>query len=386
MSQIPQSASNQDSIANAQWFLSGQIDETMPIRQHSIHRSPFGVGRRTGADLCLPVGCISKNHAEFEILQDGSLLLRDLGSTNGTFVNGEALKGEIKINNGDLIQFAAIVFRVSTENVERESHTIQEDVCDHALSMMQFDRLISDGGLYPHFQPIVRLEDQARIGYEVLGRSRLFGLQTPHEMFTAASQLNLEAQLSEAFRLRGVEIGSVLGTESNLFLNTHPKELDREGLYDSLRDLRTADPDQKITLEIHEGAATNLKMMKKLCCVLKDLDIKLAFDDFGVGQARLVELGEVRPDYLKFDMKLTKNINHAPAKRQEVVALFAKLVNNLGIQTLAEGVETRECHDILVQMGFQLGQGYYYGRPSPVSKYLETSEDGGRASLTSIQD
>ena len=252
--------------------------------------------------------------------------------------------------------------------------------------MMQFDRLISDGGLYPHFQPIVRLEDQARIGYEVLGRSRLFGLQTPHEMFTAASQLNLEAQLSEAFRLRGVEIGSVLGTESNLFLNTHPKELDREGLYDSLRDLRTADPDQKITLEIHEGAATNLKMMKKLCCVLKDLDIKLAFDDFGVGQARLVELGEVRPDYLKFDMKLTKNINHAPAKRQEVVALFAKLVNNLGIQTLAEGVETRECHDILVQMGFQLGQGYYYGRPSPVSKYLETSEDGGRASLTSIQD
>ena len=73
-------------------------------------------------------------------------------------------------------------------------------------------------------------------------------------------------------------------------------------------------------------------MMRKLCAVLKDLDIKLAFDDFGVGQARLVELGEVRPDYLKFDMKLTKNINHAPAKRQEVVALFANLVNNLGFR------------------------------------------------------
>ena len=68
-------------------------------------------------------------------------------------------------------------------------------------------------------------------------------------------------------------------------------------------------------------------------------------------------------------MKLTKNIESAPAKRQELVALFANLVNNLGIQTLAEGVETRECHDILVQMGFQLGQGYYYGRPSPLSKY-----------------
>jgi EAL domain-containing protein (putative c-di-GMP-specific phosphodiesterase class I) len=82
-----------------------------------------------------------------------------------------------------------------------------------------------------------------------------------------------------------------------------------------------------------------------------------------------VELGEVRPDFLKFDMKLTKNIEHAPAKRQELVALFANLVNNLGIRTLAEGVETRECHEILVQMGFQLGQGYYYGRPCPISKY-----------------
>ncbi len=188
-------------------------------------------------------------------------------------------------------------------------------------------------------------------------------------MFLAASRLDLEAQLSEAFRHRGIEIGMAFGTNINLFVNTHPKELDREELYDSLKQLRALDPDQMITLEIHEAAVTNLAMMRKLCAVLKDLDIKLAFDDFGVGQARLVELGEVRPDFLKFDMKLTKNINHAPVKRQEVVALFANLVNNLGIQTLAEGIETRECHEILLQMGFQLGQGFFYGRPSPVSKY-----------------
>ena len=115
-------------------------------------------------------------------------------------------------------------------------------------------------------------------------------------------------------------------------------------------------------------------MMRELCVVLKDLDIQLAFDDFGVGRARLVELGEVRPDYLKFDMDLTRNIEHASAKRQELVALFATLANNLGIQTLAEGVETRECHEILVQMGFQLGQGFYYGRPSPISKYTVDEE------------
>lgn len=353
------------------WFLSGQVDPNQPNRQYTIKKSPFTIGRHENASLRLPVGCISKEHAELHVGEDGRLVLRELGSTNGTFVNGAQVTGDCELSENDLVHFASLVFRVGTKAVHKSisNNTIQQDVCDQALAMIQFERLISDGGLYPHFQPLVNLSDESRIGYEVLGRSRLFGLQSPQEMFHAASQLNLEAQLSEAFRLRGVEIGTAFGPDTNLFVNTHPCELDRPEFYDSLREMREAAPEQAITLEIHEGASTNLTMMRELRAVLADLNVKLAFDDFGVGRARLVELGEVRPDYLKFDMKLTKNIEHAPAKRQELVALFANLVNNLGIQTLAEGVETRECHEILVQMGFQLGQGYYYGRPSPLSKY-----------------
>lgn len=358
----------------SRWFLSGQIDETEPLRKFPIHSDPFTVGRVSDSSLSLPKGCISKNHAELTFGDDGQLILRDLGSTNGTYVNGQAITGEVVVNEDDIIQFATIVFRVGSADVASVGNTVAEDVCDQALAIIQFERLISDGGLYPHFQPIVTLADQERIGYEVLGRSRLFGLHSPHEMFTAASQLNMEAQLSEAFRQRGVEIGTAFGSDCNLFVNTHPKELDRSELYDSLKALRESTPEQAITLEIHEGASTNLTMMRELCAFLKDHEIKLAFDDFGVGRARLVELGEVRPDYLKFDMKLTKNIEMAPASRQELVALFANMVNNLGIKTLAEGVETRECHEILIEMGFQLGQGFYYGRPSPISKYASPSE------------
>ena len=364
-------AESDPSAVLSQWFLSGQVDESEPLRKFPIHSVPFTVGRKSDSSLCLPTGCISKNHAQITIREDGALMLRDLGSTNGTYLNGEAITDEVQITPDDIIQFATIVFRIGTDNVKSEGNTIAEDVCDQALAIIQFERLISDGGLYPHFQPIVNLSDQSRIGYEVLGRSRLFGLQSPYEMFTAASQLNMEAQLSEAFRQRGVEIGTAFGSEINLFVNTHPKELDRPELYDSLRELRESAPEQVITLEIHEGASTNMTMMRELCAFLADFDIKLAFDDFGVGRARLVELGEVRPDFLKFDMKLTKNIEMAPPRRQELVALFANMVNSLGIKTLAEGVETRECHEILVDMGFQLGQGYYYGRPSPISKYIK---------------
>ena len=238
-----------------QWFLSGQIDEQQPNRQFQIHTLPFSIGRRADSGLCLPVGCISKNHAEIVAGENGTLILRELGSTNGTYVNGVALEGETVIHENDLIHFAALVFRVGREQRTDTvtNNTIQEDVCDQALALIQFERLISDGGLYPHFQPLVKLDDQSRIGYEVLGRSRLFGLQSPYEMFHAASQLNLEAQLSEAFRLSGIEIGTALGSDANLFVNTHPKELDRPEFYESLRKLREVAPEQAITLEIHEG-------------------------------------------------------------------------------------------------------------------------------------
>jgi EAL domain-containing protein (putative c-di-GMP-specific phosphodiesterase class I) len=356
------------------WFLTGQIDDNEPPRKFPIHTFPFTIGRKSESSLCLPVGSVSKNHAEICFGSDDKLVLVELGSTNGTFVNGEPVTGQVPIQENDLIHFASLVFRVGRSRTnELSKNTIQQDVCDQALALVQFERLISDGGLSTHYQPIIQLSDRKVIGYEILVRSRLFGLQSPYEMFMAASQLNLEAQLSEAFRIHGVESGQQFGSEMNLFVNTHPKELDRPEFYESLRLLRETAPEQMITIEIHEAASTNMNMMREMCAVLQDLNMKLAFDDFGVGKARLVELGEVRPDYLKFDMNLTMNIESAPPKRQELVALFATLVNNLGIQTLAEGVETEECHTILSQMGFKLGQGYLYGRPAALTSYFQNA-------------
>lgn len=359
---------------NGQWFLAGQLSEQDPLKQYPIHSQIYSVGRKPDNCLVIPSTCISGYHAEF-IQQDLRLLIRDLGSTNGTYVNGNKLEGQCEVQDGDLLQFATKVFRVGHSSPRLETQTVSEDSSDRALALMQFDRLINDGNLFPFYQPIVRLSDQSRIGYEVLGRSRLFGLQMPEQMFHAASQLDMEAELSEVFRMRGIEVGKAFPTEINLFVNTHPKELGQDRLYRSLQTLRAADSTRRITLEIHEGASTDIRMMEKLNCVLHDLDIQLAFDDFGVGKARLVELAEIRPDFLKFDMKLTNNISGASAKRQEVVALFAKMVNELGIKTLAEGIETRECHETLEQMGFELGQGFYYGRAESIAKYIDGSSD-----------
>ncbi len=350
------------------WFLCGQLTPRDPVRDFPIHAAVFSVGRKPDNALSIPAHSVSGYHAEFLQTEDG-LIVRDLKSTNGTFINGQRLEGEAQVHGGDLVQFASEVFRVGHSAKRNESRTVANDSSDQALALMQFDRLINDGNAFPYYQPIVRLPDQVYIGYEVLGRSRLFGLQMPAQMFLAAAQLNMEAELSEVFRMRGVQVGVDFPSDINLFLNTHPKEIGPQRLYTSLRLLREADPNRKITLEIHEGAVANIETIRELSNVLNDLQIQLAFDDFGVGEARLVELSEIRPDYLKFDMKLTNNIHAASASRQEVVALFARMLNELGINTLAEGIETKECHETICQMGFKYAQGYYYGRPEAISRY-----------------
>lgn len=358
------------SLRASAWFFAGQVDGSEPARHVPIHNTPFKIGRRSNLPLTLPCESVSKEHAEID-QRDGILYLQDLGSTNGTYINGERVTGEHAIQEGDIIQFATVVFRLGRETSDTESGTVAQDTGDRALAMMQFDRLIHEDAVVPFFQPIVTMEDDHKvIGFEGLGRSRLFGLQTPAEMFMTASQLNLEAELSRVLRRRGLEIAEAFPQDMNLFVNTHPAELAEAGLTESLEEIRALHPDRKITLEIHEGAITSPNMIRQIRTVLTDLDMKLAFDDFGAGQARLVELGEVRPDYLKFDMKLVQGIDRAAPSRQQVVAALVQMVNDLGTIPLAEGVELPGTHETLCQMGFQLGQGYLYGRPASISKCL----------------
>ena len=82
----------------------------------------------------------------------------------------------------------------------------------------------------------------------------------------------------------------------------------------SLREIRAARKEQPLTIEVHEAAAADLATMKMLRMVLEDLKMKLAYDDFGAGQARLNELVEARPDYVKFDRKMIMRLDRADSR------------------------------------------------------------------------
>ncbi len=205
-------------------------------------------------------------------------------------------------------------------------------------------------------------------GYEALGRGALEELPIdPIQLFQIAAPLELETRLSEVFRIRAVEEAGRLAAVP-LFLNTHPNELDdQEALLRSLAALRRQSPHQHLVLEVHERAIADPAAIVKLREGLRELGIELAYDDFGAGQARLLELADVPPDYLKFDIRLVRGIDAAPDSRRLLLASLVALAKEQGVRTVAEGIETAGEAVVCRQVGFTHAQGFHYGRPEPLA-------------------
>ena len=353
------------------WFLIGLVGQSSDVKSVPICASPFTVGRRHDQQLCLATQTVSGRHAEI-IEEHDCLSIRDLGSTNGTFVNGRRINQVTVLAENDLVQFADLAFRVRHESGSFETHTLSEHLCDQALSLVQFDKLMNDRAVSPYYQPIVDMKTRDVVGFEVLARSRIYGLQMPAAMFQAAAQLNLTVELSRLFRTEGVRSVASLPQLPLLFVNTHPRELADPNLFESLRATREANPNQPLVLEVHEAAITSAGSMRDLRKVLDELKILLAYDDFGAGQNRLVELIEVPPDFLKFDMALVRDIDQSP-QRQQMLATLVKMTGDLRIVNLAEGIETEAEAVACREIGFDLAQGFLFGRPSPVSRLTSTT-------------
>lgn len=346
------------------WHISGHAGDGITIKQMPLKPLPFVVGRQPHHSLCLPLGTISGSHAEF--FQDGNaLMLRDLSSTNGTFVNGHRITEAI-IQCNDLVQFAELAFRVGRGSSDVGKATVNRDVADSALNLIRFDLLMTDQLFQPHYQPIIDLPTSEIIGWEALGRSGVFGLESPGAMFAAAASLNMADALSRELRLKALEVSLEIGSPPpHVFINTHPAELSTTELVESLLELRKISPEQQVTLEIHEGFCTSTSQMQDLRRELDQLKMSLAYDDFGAGQARLRELVEVPPDYLKFDMGLVRGIDQGSESHRQLVGTLVQMASELNIVTIAEGIETNEEAEVCRELGFDLAQGYLFGRPMP---------------------
>lgn len=362
------------------WYLESIAADGSHVTQ-TIGALPFRIGRDpVGNDLVVDARGLSRQHAVFDLDPAGRLRVTDQSSTNGTFVNRERIATARVVNENDVIHFGNAEFRLGREGSPESVMPDDDDErtmivpTDRTLSSRfvtherQFMELLRGRGLSAAAQPIVEARSGRIFAYELLGRCTHPELPaSPVQLFHLAAALDREAELSAAFRTYGVTAIAPRLKGARLFVNTHPSETFADGFFAALKTLRAQQGAPQLVVEVHETAVVDVGQMRELAARLSEIGVPFAYDDFGAGQARIAELGDVPAHFVKFDMGLVRGIHEAGEGKQRVVRDLVKLVLDLGSVPLAEGVEREAEAAVCREMGFQLVQGYLTGKPVPIT-------------------
>ncbi|MCA9034304.1 MAG: EAL domain-containing protein [Planctomycetaceae bacterium] len=360
----PPPTANTAPLIETHWLLEGCLPNQTGISRIAMHQFPFCIGRDAACDLQIASRSVSKRHAKI-LHNPAAVIVQDLSSTNGTFVNGGRISVPTPVGVNDLIQFADIEMRLAREVSQAAEFTCVAQQPEQSWLISRLNEVLNEGRMKVYFQPIVTGPDREIFGYEALVRTDVSGLESPLELFRAATRLGLSTRLSQNCRSEAVRAIEEAGVPGALFLNTEPNEVLGEELIRSMKDLRDLTNNRQLVLEIHEEAMQETKTLSKFAAALRDLGIQLAFDDFGAGQSRLLELAQILPDYLKFDRSLVKDLGTPGALHENLVRTLHETANSLGIKTLAEGLETAESIQACDTIGFDFHQGFAFGRPQP---------------------
>ena len=215
------------------------------------------------------------------------------------------------------------------------------------------------GSLWMAFQPIVSIQARRVFAHEALMRSDEPALPHPGAVLEAAERLGTVHAVGRVVRARVAAAIAQAPEDVSIFVNLHPRDL----VDDELLDGPLVEVARRVVLEITERASLHdLGDLRARVARLRAAGFRLAVDDLGAGYAGLTTFATIEPEIVKIDMSLVRDIDTSAVKRQ-VVARMTQLSHDLGIQVVAEGVETPAERAALVEVGCDLLQGYLFARP-----------------------
>ncbi|PWQ95682.1 EAL domain-containing protein [Leucothrix arctica] len=224
------------------------------------------------------------------------------------------------------------------------------------------------------FQPIIDINKGDIVSYEVLLRGKSH--EAPWVVFNKVEKQDLPL-FDQYNREKAIALASRLGLDRSINLNFLPRDiLADEGscLIKTIEACRRHGFNSKqLTIEITESEfVENYDALSNILNNVRRENIVIAIDDFGAGYAGLNLLASIQPDLIKVDMSLLRHINEN-GPRQAIVRAMSRVCLDLGIDVLAEGVETEEEFDWLRSIDISLYQGFLFAKP--VFESLPTVDD-----------
>jgi diguanylate cyclase (GGDEF)-like protein len=229
------------------------------------------------------------------------------------------------------------------------------------------NKILEGKYITPVYQPIVSLTNGEVFGYEALSRISNKDLEISiEEMFNISDRTNRAWELETLCRKKALENAKSMDAEKKLFLNVNPNIIHDAEFKDGFTKKRLEKYGlnfQNIVFEVSERTAViNKKAFLDSIEHYRNQNYEIAIDDIGSGYSGLNAINDVKPDIIKLDMNLVRNIDKDETKHLLCKAMidFGK---NAEIKVIAEGIETEEELHILIKLGVDLGQGYFLGIP-----------------------
>jgi EAL domain-containing protein (putative c-di-GMP-specific phosphodiesterase class I)/AmiR/NasT family two-component response regulator len=225
----------------------------------------------------------------------------------------------------------------------------------------EIERFMAGDGLSMVFQPIMDLQTRSTVGMEALARFRSLPLRPPNEWFAEAVQLELGVQLELTTVRQALHALPYLPADTFLAVNCSH----RAAVSTELASILSVNAGRVVVEITEHEAIEDYDLLLPRLADLRDSGVRVAIDDAGAGFASLRHTLRIAPDIVKLDISLTRDISTDRA-RQALAAALVSFAEEMNITVVAEGIETQEELDMLLELGVRQGQGFFLAEPSPL--------------------
>jgi diguanylate cyclase (GGDEF)-like protein/PAS domain S-box-containing protein len=292
---------------------------------------------------------------------------------------GVVLSGEHGTDAATLLQHADVAMYVAkTRNVGVFTYTTEiDDYSPERLALLgDLRRALEMREIVLHYQPKINVASGEVVGVEALARwlHPTHGLLFPDKFIPAAEHTSLIGPFTSYVldaALEQARIWADKGLRLPVSVNLSGRNLLDEHLPTEVADLLTKHgvPSSLLELEVTESAIMlDPVRARRLLQHLSDLGIRLSIDDFGAGYTSLSQLKTLPVDELKIDRSFVMTMS-SDARDGLIVRSVIELAQNLGLNIVAEGVETADALVTLRGFGCDVAQGYFIARPAPVEVF-----------------
>ncbi len=300
---------------------------------------------------------------------------------------GIAIGDERYSSADDLLRDADIALYRAKSAGRQRFVMFDESLQRGAMDVLQLEHelheALSAGQFEPYFQPLIRLSDAATVGYEALVRWHhpQRGVLLPGDFLRVAEDSGqIEAIDWQMYRLACNAGAELVRDGGFITINISPRHFQNDDLDTRLLAVITDtgfDP-AKLRIEVTEGTLLgDPAAVAKVLQRLRDACIEAALDDFGTGYSSLGYVHRFPLKMIKIDQSFVAPLGQEDASRSlAVIGAILALARSLGLEVVAEGIETEQQLRILRDMGCVYGQGYFFGRPKPADYWIALEKNG----------